>query len=146
MTDASKPWLASYPKGVPETIDPLSAGTIADAIDESTRRFASRPAFESFGKRLTFDEVRRASDAVLCWLQAKGFVKGDRIAIMMPNVMAYPVVMFAVLRGGYTVVNVNPLYTPRELEHQLNDSGAKALVVLENFAHVCRRRGRISRA
>ncbi len=136
MTDASKPWLASYPKGVPETIDPLSAGTIADAIDESTRRFASRPAFESFGKRLTFDEVRRASDAVLCWLQAKGFVKGDRIAIMMPNVMAYPVVMFAVLRGGYTVVNVNPLYTPRELEHQLNDSGAKALVVLENFAHV----------
>ena len=136
MTEAGKPWLASYPKGVPETIDPLSAGTIADALAEGARRFGSRPAFESFGKRLTFEEVSRAADAVLCWLQAKGFVKGDRVAIMMPNVMAYPVVMFAVIRGGFTVVNVNPLYTPRELEHQLNDSGAKALFVLENFAHV----------
>jgi len=136
MTDAAKPWLASYPKGVPETIDPLSAGTLADALNDGARRFADRPAFESFGKRLTFDEIRRASDAVLCWLQGKGLVKGDRVALMMPNVMAYPVVMFAVLRGGFTVVNVNPLYTARELEHQLNDSGAKALFVLENFAHV----------
>jgi long-chain acyl-CoA synthetase len=136
MTDAAKPWLASYPKGVPETIDPLSAGTLADVIEEAARRFAGRPAFESFGKRLTFAEIKAQSDAVLSWLQAKGLAKGDRVAIMMPNVMAYPVVMFAVLRGGFTVVNVNPLYTPRELEHQLNDSGAKILFVLENFAHV----------
>jgi len=136
MIDAAKPWLASYPKGVPETIDPLSAGTIADAIDDAARRFSVRPAFESFGKRLTFADVRRASDAVLCWLQSRGLQKGDRIALMMPNVMAYPIAMFAALRGGFTVVNVNPLYTPRELEHQLNDSGAKALFVLENFAHV----------
>jgi long-chain acyl-CoA synthetase len=136
MTAAAKPWLASYPKGVPDTIDPLSAGTIADAVDEAARRFGGRPAFESFGKRLTFAEIRQASDALICWLQAKGLAKGDRVAIMMPNVMAYPVALFAALRGGFTVVNVNPLYTPRELEHQLNDSGAKVLVVLENFAHV----------
>jgi long-chain acyl-CoA synthetase len=136
MIAADKPWLATYPAGVPKTIDPLSAGTIADVLANSARRYADRPAFESFGKKLTYAEVEKASNSVLCWLQAKGFKKGDRIAIMMPNVMAYPVVMFAVLRGGFTVVNVNPLYTPRELEHQLNDSGARALFVLENFAHV----------
>ena len=136
MTGAAHPWLQNYPKGVPATIDPLAAGTVVDIIEDSTRRYADRPAFESFGKKLSFAEVDKASRAVICWLQAKGLVKGDRVAIMMPNVMAYPVVMFAVLRGGFTVVNVNPLYTPRELEHQLNDSGAKILVVLENFAHV----------
>jgi long-chain acyl-CoA synthetase len=136
MTDAVKLWLKAYPPGVPATIDPLSAGTIADVLNDSARRHATRPAFESFGKKLTYAEVEKASNAVICWLQAKGLKKGDRVAIMMPNVMAYPVVMFAVLRGGFTVVNVNPLYTPRELEHQLNDSGAKVLFVLENFAHV----------
>jgi long-chain acyl-CoA synthetase len=136
MTNAARPWLAHYPKGVPAEIDPLAAGTIADILADSARKFADRPAYESFGKKLTYAEIERASKAVTCWLQANGFVKGDRIAIMMPNVMAYPVVMFAIIRGGFTVVNVNPLYTPRELEHQLNDSGAKALFVLENFAHV----------
>ncbi len=136
MSDSSKPWLAAYPEGIPSTIDPLSAGTIADVLEDGARRFADRPAFESFGKRLTYAEIARASDAVIAWLQEKGLQKGDRVAIMMPNVMAYPVVMFAVLRGGFTVVNVNPLYTPRELEHQLNDSGARILFVLENFAHV----------
>jgi long-chain acyl-CoA synthetase len=136
MTNAARPWLAHYPKGVPDEIDPLAAGTIADIIADSARRFADRPAFESFGKKLTYAEVESASNAVTCWLQAQGLQKGDRVAIMMPNVMAYPAVMFAVLRGGFTVVNVNPLYTPRELEHQLNDSGARALFVLENFAHV----------
>jgi long-chain acyl-CoA synthetase len=136
MTNAARPWLANYPKGVPAEIDPLAAGTLADIIADSARRFADRPAYESFGKKLTYAEIDRASQAVICWLQAQGLEKGDRVAVMMPNVMAYPVVMFAILRGGYTVVNVNPLYTPRELEHQLNDSGAKALFVLENFAHV----------
>jgi long-chain acyl-CoA synthetase len=136
MTDTAKLWLSAYPSGVPATIDALSAGTIADVLNDSARRYSARPAFESFGKKLTYAEVEKASNAVICWLQAKGLKKGDRVAIMMPNVMAYPVVMFAVLRGGFTVVNVNPLYTPRELEHQLNDSGAKVLFVLENFAHV----------
>ncbi len=136
MSTAAHLWLKSYPAGVPATIDPLSAGTIADVLNDSARRYATRPAFESFGKKLSFGEIEKASNAVICWLQAKGLKKGDRVAIMMPNVMAYPVVMFAVLRAGLTVVNVNPLYTPRELEHQLNDSGAKVLFVLENFAHV----------
>jgi long-chain acyl-CoA synthetase len=136
MTDAMRPWLANYPKGVPATIDPLAAGTIADILADSARRYASRPAFESFGKTLTYAELEKASNAVTCWLQAQGLNKGDRVAVMMPNVMAYPAVMFAILRGGFTVVNVNPLYTPRELEHQINDSGARILFVLENFAHV----------
>jgi long-chain acyl-CoA synthetase len=136
MTDAAKPWLKSYPAGVPATIDALAVGTIADALNDSARRYANQPAFESFGKKLTYAEIERASNAVLCWMQAKGLQKGDRVAIMMPNVMAYPVVMFAAIRGGFTVVNVNPLYTPRELEHQLNDAGVKVLFVLENFAHV----------
>ena len=136
MTDAPHLWLKSYPKGVPATIDPLAAGTIADILTDSAQRYADRPAFESFGKKLTYAEVEKSSKAVTCWLQSQGLMKGDRVAIMMPNVMAYPVVMFAILRGGFTVVNVNPLYTPRELEHQLNDSGSKILFVLENFAHV----------
>jgi long-chain acyl-CoA synthetase len=136
MSASARPWLAHYPKGVPSDIDPLAAGTLVDILADSARRYADRPAFESFGKTLTYQQVERASNAVACWLQKQGYRKGDRIAVMMPNVMAYPVVMFAILRGGFTVVNVNPLYTPRELEHQLNDSGAKALFVLENFAHV----------
>jgi long-chain acyl-CoA synthetase len=136
MTAPARAWLAHYPAGVPATIDPLSAGSVADILADSARRYADRPAFESFGKTLTFAEIEKASAAVTCWLQSIGLQKGDRVAIMMPNVMAYPVVMFGVLRGGFTVVNVNPLYTPRELEHQLNDSGAKVLFVLENFAHV----------
>ncbi|MGL4637660.1 MAG: AMP-binding protein [Beijerinckiaceae bacterium] len=129
-------WLASYPAGVPATIDPTSAGTIADILAASARKFANRPAFESFGKKLTYAEIEKASLAVTCWLQDQGLQKGDRVAIMMPNVMAYPAVMFGIIRGGFTVVNVNPLYTSRELEHQLNDSGAKIIFVLENFAHV----------
>jgi long-chain acyl-CoA synthetase len=136
MSNVARPWLAHYPKGVPAEIDALAAGTIADILADSARRYADRPAFESFGKKLTYAQIETASQAVTCWLQAQGLAKGDRVAVMMPNVMAYPVVMFAILRGGFTVVNVNPLYTPRELEHQLNDSGAKVLFVLENFAHV----------
>ncbi len=98
--------------------------------------FGSREAFESFGKSITFAELGRAADAFAATLQAKGFRKGDRIALMMPNILAYPAALCGVLLGGYTVVNVNPLYTARELTHQLNDSGARALVVIENFAHV----------
>jgi long-chain acyl-CoA synthetase len=133
---ANKPWLAHYPAGIPPQIDVESAGTLSELIDHSTRNFAERAAFESFGKTLTYSQTRAAADAFTAWLQSQGFVKGDRIALMMPNVLAYPVTLFGSLLGGYTVVNVNPLYTPRELIHQLEDSGATCLVVLENFGHV----------
>lgn len=131
-----RPWLEHYPEGVPHSIDPLAMGTLADLIRSSCARYADRPAFESFGKSITYGETKRVADALAAAFQARGLKKGDRIALMMPNVLAYPASMFAVLLGGYTVVNVNPLYTPRELVHQLNDSGARAIVVLENFAHV----------
>jgi long-chain acyl-CoA synthetase len=136
MNAADKPWVKSYPSNVVATIDEKSPLTLADVISESAKKFALRPAFESFGKTMTFAECEKHSLAVTHWLQAQGFVKGDRIGIMMPNVMAFPVVMFAAIRGGYTVVNINPLYTARELEHQANDAGIRALFVLENFGHV----------
>jgi long-chain acyl-CoA synthetase len=131
----AKPWLKSYPSGVPAEVDPAPLGTVADIFEEAVRRFADRPAIESFGKRITYRELGDASRAVAGWLQARGYKPGDRIAIMMPNVMAYPAALFGILTAGLTVVNVNPLYTARELTHQLNDSGARALFVLENFAH-----------
>jgi long-chain acyl-CoA synthetase len=136
MNKSGAVWLQNYPKGVAATIDPLASGTLVDMLADSARRYANKPAFESFGKKLTYAEIEKASLAVASWLQAQGLKKGDRVAVMMPNVMANPVAMFGILRGGFTVVNVNPLYTARELEHQLNDSGAKIIFVLENFAHV----------
>lgn len=129
-----RPWLAHYPAAVPAEIgDP---GTLADLIGRACETYATRPAFESFGKSISFAETGRAARAFAAWLQAKGCRKGDRIALMMPNILAYPATIFGALIGGYTVVNVNPLYTARELAHQLNDSGARVLVVIENFAHV----------
>jgi len=133
-TSGSQPWLAHYPAAVPPRIgDP---GTLADLIGRACETYATRPAFESFGKAISFAETGRAARAFAAWLQAKGFRKGDRIALMMPNILAYPATIFGALLGGYTVVNVNPLYTARELIHQINDSGARVLVVIENFAHV----------
>jgi long-chain acyl-CoA synthetase len=132
----TRPWIAHYPAGVPAEIDPARVTTLADMIRQSCRQNAEKPAFISFGKAVTYAELAQAADKVTAWLQSRGLRKGDRVAIMMPNVLAYPAVMFGILMGGYTVVNVNPLYTARELTHQLNDSGAKALFVLENFAHV----------
>lgn len=132
----SRPWLAGYPNAVPADIDVPLLPTLAELIVRSTQEFAEKPAFISFGKTLTFREIGAAASAIAGYLQAQGFKKGDRIAIMMPNVMAYPAVMFGCLIGGYTVVNVNPLYTVRELTHQINDSGAEAIFVLENFASV----------
>ncbi len=132
----SRPWLAHYPATVPAEIDTAKLLDLASLIRESVSRFADRPAFESFGKTLTYAQIGDAANAVAGWLQAQGFKKGDRIAMMMPNVMAYPAAMFGALLGGFTVVNVNPLYTARELTHQINDSGAETIFVLENFAHV----------
>ena len=133
--NSRKPWLASYPPGVPATIDEMRLGTLADLFRDSVARYPARPAAESFGKRQTYAELGEAANAVTSWLQGKGLQKGDRVAIMLPNVMAYPAILFGVLAAGLTVVNVNPLYTARELVHQLRDSGARILFVLENFGH-----------
>ncbi len=132
-THAGKPWLKSYPANVPAEITP-PAGSIGDFLAGICKQYAARPAFACMGKSISFGELERYSAAFGAWLQAKGLAKGARVAIMMPNVLQYPVVMMGILRAGYTVVNVNPLYTPRELEHQLKDSGAEAIVILENFA------------
>jgi long-chain acyl-CoA synthetase len=129
-----RPWLAHYPAAVPPQIgDP---GTLADLIAGACEKYGERPAFESFGKTISFAETGAAARAFAGWLQSRGVRKGDRIALMMPNILAYPATIFGALMGGFTVVNVNPLYTARELAHQLNDSGARVLVVIENFAHV----------
>ena len=129
-----KPWLASYPANMVEEIGPLPHQSIGELLVSSCRHYAANPAFTCMGKTLSFAEVERLSAMFGAWLQARGLKKGARVALMMPNVLQYPIAMMAVLRAGYVVVNVNPLYTPRELEHQLTDSGAEAIVILENFA------------
>jgi long-chain acyl-CoA synthetase len=130
-----KIWLKHYPAGVPADIDPNKYQSIRDLFEESVANFGERPAYYCMGKEITFAELGRMSAAFGAWLQAQGLQKGDRVALMMPNVLQYPVALFGILRAGLVVVNVNPLYTPRELDHQLQDSGAKAIVILENFAH-----------
>jgi len=129
-----KIWLKSYPKGVPAEIDPNRYRSVLEVFDESVKKYADRPAYHNMGKTITFSDLEKSSREFGAWLQSKGLPKGARVALMMPNVLQYPVCIFGALRAGYTVVNVNPLYTPRELEHQLKDSGAEAIVILENFA------------
>ncbi|HWM44725.1 MAG TPA: long-chain-fatty-acid--CoA ligase [Burkholderiales bacterium] len=129
-------WLKSYPAGVPADIDPRKWRSLIELFDKSIDKYRSRPAFHNMGKSITFDELDKRSRDFGAWLQAKGLAKGARVAIMMPNCLQYPIAMFGTLRAGCTVVNVNPLYTPRELEHQLKDAGAEAIVILENFGHV----------
>ena len=131
-----KTWLKQYPAGVPATIDVEQYRSLVALLDESFRKYGPHTAYRFMGKSITFAQVDDASRALGAYLQAQGLVKGDRVAIMMPNVPQYPVAVAAILRAGLVVVNVNPLYTPRELEHQLKDSGAKAIVVMENFASV----------
>jgi len=133
----SKPWLASYPPGVPAEIDSNRYRSLAHLAEESFAKFASRTAYVQMDKALSFGELDRQSRAFGAWLQQRaGIKRGDRVAIMMPNVLQYPIALFGVLRAGGTVVNTNPLYTARELRHQLVDSGAEVVVILENFAHV----------
>ncbi|MCC0034949.1 MAG: long-chain fatty acid--CoA ligase [Hoeflea sp.] len=127
-------WLASYPPNTAADIGSLPYSSVAALIEDSFKRFAGRPAYTCMGKTITYSEMEGMSSAIGAWLQSLGLQKGDRVAVMMPNILQMPVAMAAVLRAGYTVVNVNPLYTPRELEHQLKDSGAKAIIILENFA------------
>ncbi|NTF30766.1 long-chain fatty acid--CoA ligase [Rhizobium skierniewicense] len=131
-----RPWLASYPQGVPAEIPDLGYSSLAELLEKSCERYADRKAFSSMGKSLTYRQLEEQTRRVGAWLQQLGLQKGDRVAVMMPNILQNPVATYAILRAGLVVVNVNPLYTPRELEHQLKDSGAKALFVLENFAHV----------
>ncbi len=130
-----KIWLKAYPKGVPAEIDVNEYASVRDVFGEAIAKYAPRPAYTCMGKTITFAELDALSRAFGAWLQAKGCRKGTRIALMMPNILQYPVCLFGILRAGCTVVNVNPLYTARELEHQLTDSGAEMIVVVENFAH-----------
>ena len=129
-----KIWLKSYPPGVPAEIDASAYASVGELLEDSFRQYRESRAFACMGKSITYGELDTLSRKVAAWFQSKGLARGARIAIMMPNILQYPVVLAAVLRAGYIVVNVNPLYTPRELEHQLKDSGAEAIVLLENFA------------
>lgn len=128
-------WLKEYMAGVPHDIDPQGFASVADLIEKSCDRFRELPAYENLGVTLSYDDVDRLSQDFASYLQnVLGLNKGDRVAVMMPNLLQYPVCIFGILRAGMVAVNVNPLYTPRELEHQLKDSGARAIVIIENFA------------
>jgi long-chain acyl-CoA synthetase len=130
-------WLNHYPPGVPADIDPDAYPSLKEAIEEAFSSYRTQPAFSNMGATLTYAQLDELSRAFAAWLQHKsGLVRGDRVALMMPNILQYPIALFGALRAGMVVVNTNPLYTPRELEHQLKDSGAKAIVIVENFAHV----------
>jgi long-chain acyl-CoA synthetase len=131
-----KIWLSSYPPGVPAEVDYSEHPSIGELFEQNAATFRDRPAFYNMGATMTFGELDRMARDFAAWLQLRGLGKGARVALMMPNCLQYPVCVFGVLRAGCTVVNVNPLYTARELEHQLKDSGAEAIVILENFCHV----------
>jgi len=132
-----KIWLTHYPSGVAETINPDSYASLVELFDECCKRYSSKPSYSNFGAKITYQKLDELTHNLAAFFQKKLHLKKrDRIAIMMPNLLQYPVTMFAALRAGLVVVNVNPLYTAPELKHQLSDSGAKAIVVLENFVHV----------
>ena len=132
---ANRPWLKAYPPGVPADLPSAPYASLVVLMEESFARYKDRVAYSFMGKDVTFGQTDQLSTAMGAYFQGLGLAKGDRIAIMMPNVPQYPVAVAAILRAGFVVVNINPLYTPRELEHQLKDSGAKAIVIIENFAH-----------
>lgn len=132
---ARRPWLALYPPDVPAEIDAGALRTLPELLADSVARYGERPAYACFGRTLSFAALDRSSRDFAAWLQAQGLRPGERVALMLPNVLPYPVALFGLLRAGLVAVNVNPLYTARELRHQLADSGAAAIVILENFAH-----------
>jgi long-chain acyl-CoA synthetase len=132
----NKPWLDRYPEGVPAEIDLNEYSSILDIFEQSCEKFRTQTAYLNFGKELSFDDLDRLSRDFAAFLQGKGLKKGDRIAVMLPNILQYPVVIFGAMRAGLVVVNTNPMYTARELKHQLTDSGARAIVIVENFANV----------
>lgn len=131
-----KIWLKRYPEGIPAEIDPDEYQSVVDIFEQSCQKYKDRPAFTNLGKSLTFAELEAKSQDFAAYLQSSGLIVGDKVAIMMPNILQYPIALFGILRAGMVVVNVNPLYTARELENQLNDAGAEAIVIVENFAHV----------
>jgi long-chain acyl-CoA synthetase len=132
-----KVWLKNYPKGVPAEIDPSKYSSLRELFERAIRDYGPQPAYTNMGRTITYADLDRLSRNFGAWLQnVAGLGRGDRVALMLPNVLQYPVAVFGTLRAGLTVVNTNPLYTPRELEHQLNDSGATVIVIVENFAHV----------
>ncbi|OHC62374.1 MAG: long-chain-fatty-acid--CoA ligase [Rhodocyclales bacterium GWA2_65_19] len=129
-----KLWLKQYPAGVPAEIDVNQYETVSQVLEESMKKYAARTAFICMGKTVTYSQLDTLSRNLGAWLQSRGIAPGGRVAIMMPNILQYPVCVAAILRAGFVVVNINPLYTPRELEHQLKDSGAEAIIIIENFA------------
>ncbi len=130
-------WLKSYPAGVPTDIDPGEYASLKELFEEAAAAYRNLPAYTNMGATLTYAQLDELSRAFAAWLQKKsGLAPGDRVALMMPNILQYPIALYGVLRAGMVVVNTNPLYTARELEHQIKDSGAKAIVIVENFAHV----------
>jgi long-chain acyl-CoA synthetase len=137
MTD--RPWLSSYPQGVPADIDASRYASLVQLMEESFSRFADRTAYSFMGKDMGYAEVDKLSRAFAGYLQGLGLSKGDRVAVMMPNCLQYPIAVCGILRAGLILVNVNPLYTPRELEHQLKDSGSRAIVIMENFGNTLQR-------
>src|SRR5271170_7376852 len=131
-----KIWLKSYPPHVPAEVDPKQLRSLKELVEKTCAEHADRVAFIQMGAQLTYRQLDEYSRGFAAWLQHQGFVKGDRIAIMLPNTLQYPIALFGALRAGLVVVNTNPLYTAPELEYQLTDSGATAILVIENFAHV----------
>lgn len=129
-----KPWLKSYPKGIPEFIGDLSYNSVAQMLETACKKHCNKTAYVNFGKSITYGQLDEMSKNLAAYLQSR-FKKGDSIAIMLPNLLQYPIAVFGILRAGMVVTNTNPLYTPRELKHQLNDSAAKAIIVIENYAH-----------
>lgn len=133
MTE-QRPWLANYPSGIPANINPDEYATLVDLFAETFKKYGKRTAFACMGKELSFAEVDKLSAAFGAYLHSRGLAPGDKIALMMPNLLQYPIALFGALRAGLVVVNTNPLYTPREMRHQFTDSGVKAIVIAENFA------------
>ncbi len=129
-----RPWLKNYPNGVPANIDPDAYCSLVELFEETFEKYRKKPAFSCMGKEMTFDQLDKRSKIFGAYLRSRGLQPGDKIALMMPNMLQYPIALFGALRAGLVVVNINPLYTPREMLHQISDSGAKAIVIAENFA------------
>src|SRR5690625_2318881 len=135
-----RPWLANYPDGIPAEIDADAFASIPDVLQDAIDNYRDRPAFSNMGVSLSYGEIDTLSSQFAAWLLGElKLKKGDRVAVMMPNCLQYPIATFGVLRAGLTVVNVNPMYTARELHHQLKDSGASVLLVLDNFGHTAQK-------
>lgn len=128
------PWLKFYPEGIPNEINPDAYPSLLELMDEGFKKFAGNAAYSCMGKEITFGQLDKYSRDFAAYLQSTGLQKGDRLVIQMPNCLQYPVAMFGALRAGLIIVNTNPLYTPREMEHQFRDAGAKAIVIVANFA------------